>query len=166
MEYASNGKANAGLATGIIGTALGGLNALGGLGMIGNCPANMGNNYVTKDMMELQLALVNQQKENAILSADLSSEKKMVEVYNAANNKINSVRDELSNRIYALSEKMDANSAAQAVINAQYGSQLTLNNSQIAQLFSLTQLKIPNSSVCPGWGGVQVTPVNTGTTIA
>ena len=32
MEYASRGVANAGLATGIIGTSLGALNALGGLG--------------------------------------------------------------------------------------------------------------------------------------
>ena len=35
MEYASNGKANAGLTTGIIGTSLAGLLTLGGMGGIG-----------------------------------------------------------------------------------------------------------------------------------
>ena len=39
-EYASNAKGNAALTTGIIGTALGGINALGGLGAIGVKVAN------------------------------------------------------------------------------------------------------------------------------
>ena len=34
MNYASKGVANAGLATGIIGTSLGALNALGGMGAL------------------------------------------------------------------------------------------------------------------------------------
>jgi hypothetical protein len=29
---------------------------------------------------------------------------------------------------------------------------------QIAQLQSLTKLVVPNTSVCPGWGNVTITP--------
>ena len=165
MEYASHGTGTAALTTGIIGTGLGAINSGLFNGLFGGGAAQQ--NYVTKDMMELQLQLAASQKDNSILTAELSSEKKMVEVFNAATDKINNVRDELSVRIREVENKVDANAAAQSVINCQVGSNLTLANSQIAQLFSLTQLKIPNTSVCPGWGEVKVSPViTTGTTTA
>ena len=34
---------------------------------------------------------------------------------------------------------------------------------QIAQLQSLTKLVVPNTSVCPGWGNVTITPAATTT---
>ena len=57
----------------------------------------------------------------------------------------------------------------QALVIDAYG--LTTNNAtlncmsgQIAQLFSLTKLVVPNGSVCPGWGTVTVTPAGASTT--
>lgn len=166
MDYASKGTGTAALTTGIIGTGLGAINS--GLfgGLLGGGGAATATNYVTRDMLEMQMKLVDSQKENAILSADLSSEKKMVEVFNASTNKTNAVRDELSHRIREVEAKVDSNAAAQAVINCQANSNLALLNSQVGQLFSLTQLKIPNNNVCPGWGPVSVTPVPGGTTTA
>jgi hypothetical protein len=35
---------------------------------------------------------------------------------------------------------------------------------QIAQLYSLTKLIVPNGSICPGCGNVTVTPATTPTT--
>lgn len=184
MEYASKGtegRATAALTTGVIGTALGAMNSglFSGLGRNvwgGNAgyyngadAVTMQNNpYVTKDMLELQMKLVDSQKENAILNADLSSEKKMVEVYNASLNRTNAVRDELSQRIREVECKVDANAASQSVINCQCNSNLSLLNSQVGQLFALTKMVIPNQNVCPGWGDVRVAPipVNTGTTTA
>jgi hypothetical protein len=29
---------------------------------------------------------------------------------------------------------------------------------QIGQLFNLTKLVVPNTSVCPGWGNITITP--------
>ena len=163
MEYSSNAKGNLGVTLGSIGT---GLSVLGS-GMLGNIlGGGAQQNYVTKDMMELQLALAASQKDNSILTAELSSEKKMVEVFNAANDKINNVRDELNTRIRELECKVDGNAAAQSVINCQHGSQLNLLTSQVGQLYSLTQLKVANSSVCPGWGPVTITPGTGGTTTA
>ena len=34
---------------------------------------------------------------------------------------------------------------------------------QIAQLQGLTKLVVPNTSVCPGWGNVTITPAATTT---
>lgn len=162
MEYASKGVGTAGLTTGIIGTALGGLSS----GILGGVFGNNNQNYVDKDTLDLQLKLTEAQKDNAILTANLETEKKMVEVFNAANDKIMNVRDELNAAIRTVENKVDANAATQGVINTQMASQVNLNTSQIAQLFSLTKLTIPNASINPGWGNVTITPTIGGTTTA
>lgn len=140
-----------------IATLLGGLGGLNGTGC-------QGNDYVSKETFEMQTKLTEAEKNNAILSADLASEKKMVEVYNATTDKINNVREELSGRVLDLERQVASNAAAQGVINCSMQSSLAVANSQIAQLMSLTMLKIPNTSVCPGWGEVKVAPVTTTTT--
>lgn len=48
--------------------------------------------------------------------------------------------------------------APQAAINAAQQAQLGFAASQIGQLYSLTQLMVPNRNVAPGWGAVDVTP--------
>lgn len=148
---------------GAIGGYIGGISALlGGLGGLNvGC---QGNDYVSKETFEMQTKLTEAEKNNAILSADLASEKKMVEVYNATTDKINSVREELSGRILDLERQVASNAAAQGVINCGVQSSIAVANSQIAQLMSLTMLKIPNTSVCPGWGEVKVAPVTAAAT--
>ena len=147
---------------GSIGGYIGGIaTLLGGLGGLTGC---QGGDYVSKEAFEMQTKLTAAEKENAILAADLSSEKKMVEVYNAATNRINTVREELSGRILDLERQVASNAAAQGVINCSVQSGLAVANSQIAQLMSLTALRIPNTRVCPGWGAVKVTPEITTTT--
>ncbi len=49
----------------------------------------------------------------------------------------------------------------QNVYNATNTAAIGCINGQIAQLMSLTKLVIPNGSICPGWGGVTVTPAAT-----
>lgn len=136
-------------ALGIIGTALGGLATIGGgMNLIGNTN-NAQNNYITKDVFDVQLQLIDAQKQNAILAADLSSEKKMVEVFNAANEKINAVRDELNGEIRELERKVDANAAAQSVYNATNSSTVGIINAQVQQLMSLCSLKVSADNICP-----------------
>lgn len=48
--------------------------------------------------------------------------------------------------------------APQMAINATQQAQLGFAASQIGQLYSLTQLMVPNRNVAPGWGPVDVTP--------
>lgn len=48
--------------------------------------------------------------------------------------------------------------APQMAINATQQAQLGFAATQIGQLYSLTQLMVPNRNVAPGWGAVDVTP--------
>jgi len=149
MTYASNGKANLGVTLGAVGT---GLAALGGSGIIGNLfGGSANNNMVSRETFDLSMQLSKSERDNAILSAELNTEKKMVEVFNALNDKINN----------AVANQTAINSA-QAVTNCGFTSAIAVAQNNIAQLLSLTQMKIPNTSVCPGWGTATVS-VSTGT---
>lgn len=52
----------------------------------------------------------------------------------------------------------DAMNAAQAVVNATQQAQIACQQRQIDQLFTLTQLSIPNANLNPGYGQAVVTP--------
>lgn len=151
MEYASKGIANAGLTTGIIGTALSGLLALGGNNILGGRMAAIGaadgEHLVSR--YELQLT-----QENAVLKAQADVDKKLVEVYNAINDKANSIR-----------ESFNAFEKEQLVYNGVNTATIGCIQNQVNALMGMTKLVIPNSSVCPGWGNATVT-VTPGTTTA
>jgi hypothetical protein len=166
MEYASKGQGNAGVALGTVGTALGGLSLLsGGMPLLGGLFGG-GQQYVSKDTYDVQNKLIEAERSNALLAAELNTEKKMVEVFNAATARINDVDKELSHRILCLEKRVDENAAAQAVINCGYNSAIGILQSQAAQLMGLTKTVIPNSSICPGFGevAVSIVPVTTPTT--
>ena len=59
---------------------------------------------------------------------------------------------------------LQAQLAQQAVFNATINGTVSCMQGQIAQLQSLTKLVVPNTSVCPGWGNVTITPATTTTT--
>lgn len=150
MEYASKGIANAGLTTGIIGTALSGLMALGGNNILGGrmaAGAADGEHLVSR--YELQLT-----QENAVLKAQADIDKKLVEVYNSINDKANSIR-----------ESFNAFEKEQLVYNGVNTATIGCIQNQVNALMGMTKLVIPNSSVCPGWGNATVT-VTPGTTTA
>ena len=52
----------------------------------------------------------------------------------------------------------DNKSAAQAVWNATQEGILRAQGDQIAQLYTLTKMVIPNDNVMPGWGSVTIKP--------
>lgn len=85
----------------------------------------------------------------ALRDANIYSDQKLVEVYK-----------DLSARINGL----EAGLNAQAVYNATNTSTINCIQGQVAQLFGLTKLVVPNTSVCPGWGNVTITPSTTTTT--
>lgn len=59
---------------------------------------------------------------------------------------------------------VEAQINAQAVYNATNNATINCINGQVAQLMALTKLVVPNSSICPGWGNVTVTPATAPTT--
>lgn len=146
IEYASRGVAGSGLGLGIAGTALGLLN--GGLGNIlgngGNCCSE--NHVVNRYELAQEQKIAGLEAQLALRDANIYNDQKMLELYRYVDGKFETVNAAIN---------------AQAVYNATNTSTICCIQNQIAQLQGLTKLVVPNSSVCPGWGNVAITPSTT-----
>jgi hypothetical protein len=146
-EFASKGVAGSGLGLGIAGTALGVLN--GGLGNLlggmSNCNCSE-NHYINRYELEMENKIVNKDTEIALLKSNIYTDQKIAEVYERLNTKVSGVEAAVN---------------TQAVVNAAMTGTINCMQGQIAQLQGLTKLVVPNSSVCPGWGNVTITPAAT-----
>ena len=72
--------------------------------------------------------------------------------------KIADVYERLNSKIGELQKEQNAINLQQAVYNGVNTAAVECIKGQIAQLMGLTKLVVPNGSVCPGWGNVNVTP--------
>lgn len=154
MEYASKGVAGSGLGLGIAGTALGVLNGglgniLGGWGNNGNCCNVSENMPVNRYELSQERRIADLESQVALRDANIYGDQKLLDVYKYFDGELKDVRNELCN---------------QRVYNATNNSAIGCMQGQIAQLYSLTKLVVPNTSVCPGWGNVTITPAATPTT--
>lgn len=156
-EFASKGVAGSGLGLGIAGTALGVLNGglgnlLGGIGGWNNggyvCNENMPvNRYeAQKDARIAEL-----ETEVKLRDANTYTDQKLLELYKYFDGKM---------------EHVDHKLCEQAVWNTAQTGTINCMSGQIAQLYGLTKMVVPNTSICPGWGDVtvSVTPATTTTT--
>lgn len=147
MEYASKGVANTALGlsigSGVLSLLGGGWGNLLG-GMNGCC----GENAVV-NRYEMTLAQENSAKdaEIALLKADKYTDQKIVEAYK-----------DLQAQITAIKDNQTAINTQQAVYNGTNTATISCMQQQIAALQALTKLVVPNTSVCPGWGNVTITP--------
>lgn len=149
VEYGSKGVAGSGLGLGIAGTALGLLN--GGLNGIlggGNCGCSE-NHMVNRYELAQESRISKLESEIALRDANIYNDQKMLELYKYIDGKLEGVNGAL---------------AGQAVWNATQTANINCMQGQIGQLFGLTKLVVPNTSVCPGWGGITITPSTTPTT--
>ncbi len=166
LNYASKGVANAGLTTGIIGTALGALNAMGNtggiLGGIAN-PAGVGdmaqvvrtvaelsgatgrcseNTPVTRYDIQNLKELMAKDQEIAILKSEQNTEVKIADVY-----------ERVMTRVNADKREQDAWNAQQMVNNCQMSSAIAVNASSIAALQDvcgkITKVIVPKEAICP-----------------
>lgn len=163
LNYASNAKANAGLATGIIGTALGALNATGGnilgglMGGCNGCTRTSGcggcgcseNNLINRYEASQQARI-----------SELETEIKLRDANFYTLSEMGKFRDYVDGKF----DRVEAQLCQQASYNATNTATINCMAGQIAQLQSLTKLVVPNSSVCPGWGDVTITPAAAPTT--
>jgi hypothetical protein len=150
MEYASKGVAGTGLGLGIAGTALGVLgNGLGNLFNANPAGTCHENTHVNRYELAQEQKIADLQSQIALRDANIYNDQKLLEVYKYFDGELKGVRDELCN---------------QRVYNATNTSVIGCMQGQIAQLYSLTKLVVPNASVCPGWGNVTITPATTPTT--
>lgn len=148
----TRGIATGGLTTGIIGTALGAMNSgilpglFGGNAAAVACSENMGVNRYELSMVR---ELTNKDMEIAYLKGRDASKTDDLELYKYIDGKIAGVEREL---------------ADQRVFNATQIGTISCIQGQVAQLLNLTKLVVPNTSVCPGWGNVTITPAAAPTT--
>ena len=145
MEYASRAVGNTGLATGIIGTALGALNGAGGLDLLNvgpRRPRDEGDIPVTRHDMGLYRELSEKDFKIASLEANKYTDQKIADLTMQMNMRFDGIQQQLN---------------AQSVWNATQQGVLGCLQGQVAQLQSMTQLVIPNRSVMPGWGPVEIT---------
>lgn len=152
MEYASKGIAGTGLGLGIAGTALGLLgnnlpNLLGAMG--GNACGCSDNMHVNRYELAQEQKIAGLESQIALRDANVYGDQKLLEVYKYFDGELKDVRKELCD---------------QRVYNATNNAAIGCVQGQIAQLFGLTKLVVPNGSVCPGWGDVTITPATTTTT--
>ena len=140
-EFATNGKANAGLTTGIIGTALSGLLTLGS-GVLGGGTSNytaIGTpRWVSQEEFTQQQTISSLESENAILKAEKDTNSKMIDVYT-----------KLDTKFRTLEASLNSFKAEQGVVNAQVISNISVMQNQIATLNSLTKTIVPITNVCP-----------------
>ena len=154
-EFATKGVGGAGLGLGIAGTALGVLN--GGLGnvlggVLGNNSAAVcchENTPVNRYELGLEQRVSDLQAQIALRDANIYNDQKLLEVYKYFDGKVEGINQRLCD---------------QAVWNATQSANIACMSNQIAQLYGLTKLVVPNTSVCPGWGNVTITPAAATTT--
>lgn len=166
MEYASRGVANAGLTTGIIGTALGGLNVLGALGGAVAAPAAVQasaqcseNTAVNRYELNQLQTIANKDMEIAYWRGQDETNRKISDSYANLETQINNLASEVRGN----KDAQNAVNMQQAVYNGVNTATVGCIQEQVNQLLGMTKRVVPNSSVCPGWGEATVT-VSTGTT--
>lgn len=154
------GTGGTALGLGIAGTALGLLNGGGNLlnwgnGRNGCNGAGSDNEPVTRYEANLLLSMNAKDSEIANLKADQYTDKKLVEVFNALNDKANSLTDRFNAKFESITERIHSEHEAQAAINMQQAVYNGTNTAtiaslqgQIAQLQSLSQLVVPSRNVC------------------
>lgn len=164
-NVASSATGNAALTTGIIGTALGVLNGNGGGLLGGLLGGNCGNTWnrsgccesdmpITRYEANMMQMLASKDSKIGLLESNIYTDQKIADVYERLNVKINANKD-----------AQDAINLQQAVYNGTNTAALNCLQGQVAQLYSLTKLVVPNTSVCPGWGNVTISPATTPATV-
>ena len=91
--------------------------------------------------------------------AELETEVKLRDANTFTMGEMGKLRDYVDARF----SNVEAQICQQNVYNATNTAAINCISGQVAQLLSLVKVVIPNSSVCPGWGNVTVTPATTTT---
>lgn len=133
-EFASKGVANAGLTTGIIGSAgwllNGGLNGMFGGGRCGCSEDHTVDRYEAQQ----QARIAELETEVKLRDANTYTDQKLLEVYRYFDGKL---------------EGVNATICQQAVYNATNTATISCLQNQVNQLSALTKVVIPKSSICP-----------------
>ena len=98
--------------------------------------------------------IANKDAEIGLLKADKYTDEKIVE---ATAYLMGQIKD-LAAEVRKNKDEQTGVNMQQVAYNATNSATIGCLQGQVAALQGLTKLVIPNSSVCPGWGAVKVTP--------
>ena len=137
-------------ALGIIGTVLGSLGVAGngGVGGLFNAGGAVCHENMPINRYEAQ---------QSARIAELETEVKLRDANTFTMGEMGKLRDYVDSKFAAVQAEL----CEQKVYNATNIATVNCLAGQVAQLMSLTKTVIPNSSICPGWGNVTVTPAAT-----
>ena len=147
-SVASGGLGGAALGLAIPGTVAlvnqltGGNGLLSGLFNGGNCNSNV--------VSALESALAQEK-------AERYTDQTGTEVYKQFAKERNEIQTQIS-AIFAALAQMDKHSAVAEAVNAE---RLNCLKGRVDNIYDVFKLVMPNSSVCPGWGDVTITPATT-----
>ena len=160
MNVTGQGQGNYNTVAGSLGLAsflgLNAGNVLGGWNRNGcGCGCGSGDDQpVSRYEANMLISLGNKDSEIALLKADKYTDGKIVEATSYLMGEIRKLAEEVRNN----KDAQNAINMEQAVYNGVNTATLNCIQNQVQQLFGITKLVIPNTSVCPGWGNVNITP--------
>ena len=155
-------------ALGIVGTVLGSIgtaNALGAGNLLNMGNANAAANNGAHCHPSGENTLVNRydlEREQRI--SELESQIALRDSYIYVDGKMGALRDYVDGKFASVNEKLCGVEVYQATNTATIGCLGQQIASLQAVLNSITRCVVPNSSVCPGWGNVTITPAAATTT--
>ena len=159
MEYASKTLGGTALGFGLAGFGLNLLN--GGLGnLLGGNAMCSENTPVNRYELNMTQTLAQKDMEISYYKGQDETNRKISATYANLEGQIK----DLAREVRCNKDEQNGINLQQAVYNGTNTAALGCMQGQIAQLFSLTKLVVPNSSVCPGYGDVTITPATTPTT--
>lgn len=159
MEYTA-GRGTTAL--GIVGTVLGSIGTAGVLGG-GNLLGTMGGNNcgcMTGDNMPVNRYEMQQEQRIGALEAAAAQK----DAYIYTTDKLNDFRNYVDNKFACVNNELRDVAVYQATNTATISCMGQQIASLQAVLGSITKCVVPNTSVCPGWGNVTITPATTTTT--
>ena len=151
-SVASAGVGGAGLGLGIAGTALGLLNGNGG-----NILGGLFGGYNSCGCANTTAQLLS---ELAKEKAERYTDQVGTEVYKQFAKKRNETQGQIS-ALFAAIAQLDKTVSVNEAIT---GERVTCLRKDVNNIYDVFKLVVPNSSVCPGWGNVTITPTPATTT--
>lgn len=129
-------------------------NLLGGMGNRCGCPGSPDDQPINRYEANMLVALSNKDSEIALYKADKYTDQKIVDATAYLMGELKS----LAGEVRANKDMQCEINKEQAVYNGVNTATLNCIQNQVAQLFGITKLVVPNSAICPGWGNVTITP--------
>lgn len=130
-------------------------NLLGGLGNRCGCQCGSPDDQpISRYEANMLISLGNKDSEIALLKADKYTDQKIVDATAYLMGEIKT----LAGEVRANKDMQCEINKEQAVYNGVNTATVQCIQNQVAQLYGITKLVVPNGSVCPGWGNVTITP--------